>query len=40
MVRSGLIMSGAPAYWYQAFIGIILILAVITNTKLKGWAIK
>jgi len=24
MVRSGLIMSGAPAYWYQAFIGIIL----------------
>jgi len=40
MVRSGLIMSGAPAYWYQAFIGIILISAVITNTKLKGWAVK
>jgi simple sugar transport system permease protein len=40
MVRSGLIMSGAPAYWYQAFIGIILVLAVIINTKLKGWAIK
>ena len=40
MVRSGLIMSGAPAYWYQAFIGIILVLAVITNTKLKRWAIK
>ena len=40
MVRSGLIMSGAPAYWYQAFIGIILVLAVITNTKLKKWATK
>ena len=40
MVRSGLIMSGAPAYWYQAFIGIILILAVVTNTKLKRWALK
>jgi len=40
MVRSGLIMSGAPAYWYQAFIGIILISAVIINAKLKGWAIK
>jgi len=40
MVRSGLIMSGAPAYWYQAFIGIILISAVITNAKLKEWAIK
>jgi simple sugar transport system permease protein len=40
MVRSGLIMSGAPAYWYQAFIGIILIFAVITNSKLKGWSIR
>jgi simple sugar transport system permease protein len=40
MVRSGLIMSGAPAYWYQAFIGIILIFAVITSSKLKGWSIR
>lgn len=40
MVRSGLIMSGAPAYWYKAFIGIILIMAVIANTKLKRWSIK
>lgn len=40
MVRSGLIMSGAPAYWYQAFIGIILISAAIINTKLKRWSIK
>ncbi len=38
MVRSGLVMSGAPAYWYQAFIGVILIVAVIVNTKLREWA--
>ncbi|WP_412709284.1 ABC transporter permease [Atrimonas thermophila] len=37
MVRSGLVMSGAPAYWYQAFIGVILIVAVIINTKLREW---
>lgn len=38
MVRSGLVMSGAPAYWYEAFIGLILIIAVIINTKLGAWA--
>ncbi|MGQ9472568.1 MAG: ABC transporter permease [Candidatus Caldatribacteriaceae bacterium] len=38
MVRSGLVMSGAPAYWYQAFVGIILIVAVIINTRLREWA--
>ena len=38
MVRSGLVMSGAPAYWYQAFVGVILIIAVIINTKLREWA--
>lgn len=40
MVRSGLIMSGAPSYWYEAFIGIILIGAVIINTRLKGWSLE
>ncbi len=37
MVRSGLVMSGAPAYWYQAFVGVILIVAVIINTRLREW---
>lgn len=37
MVRSGLVMSGAPAYWYQAFVGVILVIAVIINTKLREW---
>ena len=40
MVRSGLIMAGAPSYWYEAFIGIILIGAVIINTRLKGWSLE
>jgi len=40
MVRSGLVMAGAPAYWYQAFIGIILIIAVIANTYVKRWSVK
>lgn len=35
MVRSGLILAGAPAYWYQAFIGIILIVAAIINVKVR-----
>ncbi|MGC9529276.1 MAG: ABC transporter permease [Candidatus Bipolaricaulaceae bacterium] len=34
MMRTGLIMSGAPAYWYQAFVGAILILAATVNLKL------
>jgi len=40
MVRSGLVMAGAPAYWYRAFIGIILIIAVIINTKVRSFVIK
>ena len=35
VMRSGLILAGAPAYWYQGFIGVILVLAVITNTKIR-----
>jgi simple sugar transport system permease protein len=30
-VRSGLVLAGAPPYWYSAFIGIILILATMIN---------
>jgi simple sugar transport system permease protein len=35
VMRSGLILAGAPAYWYQGFIGVILVLAVIMNTKIR-----
>jgi simple sugar transport system permease protein len=35
ILRSGLILTGAPAYWYKAFIGVILILSVIINTKIR-----
>jgi simple sugar transport system permease protein len=38
MVRSGLIMAGAPSYWYQAFIGIVLIVASVVNIRLtRRW---
>jgi len=35
MVRTGLVMAGAPAYWYQAFVGAILIIAATINLKLR-----
>ena len=39
MVRSGLVQAGAPAYWYQAFVGLIVVVAVIVNTRLRRWAL-
>jgi len=35
MMRTGLVMMGAPAYWYQAFVGAILIIAASINLKLS-----
>ena len=35
MVRTGLVLAGAPPYWYQAFVGVVLIVAVIINTRMK-----
>jgi simple sugar transport system permease protein len=35
MMRTGLVMIGAPAYWYQAFVGVILIVAATINLKLR-----
>jgi len=35
MMKTGLVMIGAPAYWYQAFIGLILIMAAAINLKLS-----
>lgn len=34
MLGTGLVLAGAPPYWYQAFMGIILISAVVINTKI------
>jgi len=30
-LRSGLLLSGAPSYWYVAFLGIILVIASVIN---------
>jgi simple sugar transport system permease protein len=38
MVRSGLVMAGAPPYWYTAFVGMILILAATFNVKILRWS--
>ena len=35
VMRSGLILAGAPSYWYQGFIGVILVISVIINTKIR-----
>lgn len=34
-IRTGLMMVGAPAYWYKAFVGIILIIATSINIRLR-----
>ncbi len=38
MTRVGLVLVGAPAYWYITFIGIILIIAAVINTRLSRYA--
>ena len=35
MVRNGLVLAGAPAYWYRAFIGLVLVVAVIINLRIR-----
>ena len=35
MVRIGLVMAGAPGYWYQSFVGATLVIAAIVNQKLR-----
>ncbi|WP_376788803.1 ABC transporter permease [Thermoflexus sp.] len=37
MVRNGLVLAGAPAYWYRAFIGLVLVGAVIINLRIRRW---
>lgn len=33
-IRVGLVMVGAPSYWYTAFLGVVIVMAVILNVKL------
>lgn len=35
MVSSGLVLAGAPVYWYRVFVGLILIVAVVINRRLS-----
>jgi simple sugar transport system permease protein len=39
-VKAGLIMAGAPSYWYQAFIGIVLVAAAVLNLVVVRRALK
>lgn len=33
---TGLVLVGAPSAWYEAFVGLILIVAVVVNTRVTG----
>ena len=35
MIASGLVLTGAPVYWYRVFVGGILIIAVLLNRKFE-----
>lgn len=34
-IRVGLVMVGAPSYWYTAFLGVVIVIAVVINVKLE-----
>ena len=36
MVRSGLILAGAPVFWYTAFVGLILLAAALIQGVIRG----
>ena len=36
MIRVGLVLAGAPAYWYIGFVGVILIIAAIIYSLTRG----
>lgn len=36
MVASGLVLAGAPVYWYRVFVGAILIAAVVINRRFSA----
>jgi simple sugar transport system permease protein len=33
MIRTGLVLAGVPGYWYRAFVGLLIVLVVIVNTR-------
>ena len=35
IIDNGLVMAGAPGYWFRVFIAIVLILAVVLNTTIR-----
>jgi simple sugar transport system permease protein len=35
IIRSGLILAGAPPYWFVTFVGVVLIGAVLFNSKMR-----
>jgi len=39
-LRVGLVLAGAPAYWYKAFIGIILVFGMIVNKEIMRKILK
>lgn len=40
MLNSGLVLAGAPTFWYQTFVGAIIIAAVVTNTAMSRRILK
>jgi simple sugar transport system permease protein len=36
MIRNGLLLIGAPPYWYSGFVGIILLTATLINVRLRS----
>lgn len=36
MVRNGLLLLGAPPYWYTGFVGVILLIATLINVKMRS----
>jgi monosaccharide ABC transporter membrane protein, CUT2 family (TC 3.A.1.2.-) len=40
LIKHGLVLVGAPSYWYTAFIGVILIGAAVLHVMIRRWAEK
>ena len=35
MIRNGLLLMGAPPYWYSGFVGVIVLISTIVNIKIQ-----
>jgi simple sugar transport system permease protein len=40
MVRQGIVFAGVDADWYQAFLGVMLLLAVLLNSYVRRYALE